>query len=100
MLFAVQLSSFKDTGCSEKLGDKILYLVGVNFRPVYQTNSCTISFLIQVPRMTNERKETCEQTPNFNRILNAFFCVSVFSHSMSYYIVMKMILPLKCSGSH
>ena len=54
----------------EILGDKILYVIGVssflqfcpNSRLVNQNKSCTISFLIQVSRMTNDRKETCERT--------------------------------------
>ena len=68
----------------EKLGDQILYLFGVssflhfcpNFRLVYQNSSCPISFLIQVPRMTNDRKETCEHTSklqwNSDYILQCF----------------------------
>ena len=86
----------------EKLGDQILYLIGVSLflqccptvRLVHQNKSCTISFLIQVPRMTNDRKETCEHTSelqqNSDHILLYFRFIP-----MSLNFDMKMILPWK-----
>ena len=54
----------------EKLGDQILYLIGVSsllhFCPtlclVYQSKFCTMSFLVQLPRKTNDRDGICERT--------------------------------------
>ena len=74
----------------EKLGDQILYLIEVswflkfspNFCLVYQNRSCTMSFLIQVPRITTTHSSGLSFSP----------------HLMSLNIDMKMILPLKCSG--
>ena len=86
MFFAVQLSSFKCTGCSKKVSDQILYLIGVssflqfcsNFRLVHLNSSLPISSLIQVPRMTNDRKETGEHILKLQKNSEYILCVSVF----------------------
>ena len=61
----------------------------------------TISLLIQAPRKTNDREGICEHNSQLS--LNCIHTLSVFPsslHAMSLYIDMKMILSLKCSGSH
>ena len=79
------------------LGDQNLYVVGASsflqfglkFRLVYQNRFRTIT-----------TRESAIVLRNCYRILNTVFCVSFFSHTMSLYIDMKMILSLSCSGSH
>ena len=94
---------------ARKVGDQILFLIGVssflqfcpNLRLLYQNSPCTISFLIQVPSMTNDRKENLRAY--FETSIEFWLHSSVFPltlHTMSRKINMKMSLPLKCSGSH
>ena len=72
-------------------GNQILEWIGVSsflqFCPnlclVYQNKSCTKSFLIQVPRMTNDCKETCEHT------------LKLQQHS-DYILLYCRFLPIQC----
>ena len=61
----------------------------------------TIFLLIQAPRKTNDHEGICEhvQQLSVNCVL-IVLCFLFGSHTMSLNIDMKMILPLKCSGSH
>ena len=60
---------------ARNIGWQVLYAIGVssflqfcpNFRLVYQNRSCTISFLIQVSRMTHDRKEPASVLRNFKK---------------------------------
>ena len=92
----------------EKMDDRNLrnsWSCSLQFCPRIRRVCCcgfhTISFLIQAPRKTNDRAgilRACSAT-----VCELYSHLSVFPfspHAMSLYIDMKMILSLKCSGSH
>ena len=82
MSFASLIPSSK-TLDAEIFGDRILYFIGessfLQFCLVCQNGSHVLTFLIQVPRMTNDRKGTCEHTAQLQEISDHIFCVSVFT---------------------
>ena len=59
-----------------------------------------MSSLVQAPETTNVLVGIFEDSRKFESIRNTIFFTSSFVQSMSLQIVMKMILPVKCSGSH
>ena len=70
-------------------------------RRVCQCKFRTISFLIRAPRKTNDREGIYEHNPqlsvNFIHIFLDFLLLHIQCH---FNIDIKMILSLKCSGSH
>ena len=56
--------------------------------------------LIRMGPVPTTARESASVLRHFNRILNALSVFPFSRHSMSLYIDMKMILPMKCSGSN
>ena len=92
----------------EIVGDRILYLIGVssylqfcpNFRLVSKKGSRTISFLIQVPRMTSDRTGTCERPSKLWKNSEHIFCVPFSPPCNVIFHWHEDDSALTCSGSH
>ena len=82
MLFASQLTSLKGTGGTKISNDWFLQNSTLfvrqfcpKLRRVYQSRFRTISFLTQVPRMTNDREGICEHNSQLSvNYIHTFLC--------------------------